>query len=265
MVEDRRRRSKAVDGGRRGSLLLRLGVPLLLVAGVGTVLAQRGGRNSDALPNAPYDGKFTFLRVQYDAAGMGGFRRGDPMWNHDYPRAELHFGKILSELSLVQTYLGGGNVLRADDPELFKYPIGYITEPGYWSVSEPEALALRQYLQKGGFLIFDDFEGSHWYNFEARMREVLPEGRLVRLEPSHPIFDSFFRIESLEFLTYRGVAEFWGIFEENDPAKRLMVIANYNSDMTEFWEWSDTDFAPIELTNEAYKLGVNYVIYAMTH
>jgi hypothetical protein len=165
----------------------------------------------------------------------------------------------------VQTYLGGGNVLRADDPELFKYPIGYITEPGYWSLSEPEALALRQYLQKGGFLIFDDFEGSHWYNFEARMREVLPEGRLVRLEGNHPIFDSFFRIESLEFLTYRGVAEFWGIFEDNDPAKRLMVIANYNSDMTEFWEWSDTDFAPIELTNEAYKLGVNYVIYAMTH
>ena len=61
------------------------------------------------------------------------------------------------------------------------------------------------------------------------------------------------------------MAEFWGIFEDNDPAKRLMVIANYNSDMTEFWEWSDTDFAPIELTNEAYKLGVNYVIYAMTH
>ncbi|HEX9895745.1 MAG TPA: DUF4159 domain-containing protein [Gemmatimonadales bacterium] len=241
---------------------------LLFLLGAGSVLAQRR-RNSDALPNAAYDGKFTFLRIRYDP-GSGGFGDGtfggrDPKWNHDYPRAELHFSKILKELSLVQAYLGGGNVLMADDPELFKYPIAYISEPGFWTVNEKEAEALRNYLLKGGFLIFDDFEGNHWYNFERQMRLVLPNARLVRLDASHPIFDSFFRIESLEFVSYRGVSEFWGIFEDNDPAKRLLAMVNYNSDIAEYWEWSDTDFAPIELTNEAYKLGVNYVIYAMTH
>jgi hypothetical protein len=244
---------------------LALVAALLLLAG--SVLAQRrGGRNSDALPNAPYDGKFTFARIRYDAGGGGGRGfRGDPMWNHDYPRAEVHFGKILSEVSLVDTYLGGSNVLTADDPELFKYPFAYITEPGFWSVNEAEAANLRSWLGKGGFLVFDDFGGQHWYNFERQLLTVLPEARIVKVDATHPVFDSFFRMENLAIETYRGYCEYWGVFENNDPTRRLMIIANYNCDMTEFWEYSDEDFAPIELTNEAYKLGVNYVIYAMTH
>jgi len=231
------------------------------------VAAQRRGRPPEQLPNTAYDGKFVFARIRYDARGFGGGFRGDPMWNHDYPRAEVHFARILGELSLVTAHQGVGNVLRADDPELFKYPFAYVTEPGYWTVSQAEAAALRAYLLKGGFLIFDDFAGNDWYNFEARIREVMPEGRLVKLDRSHAIFDSFFRIASLDMLhPFQGYpSEFWGMFEDNDPDKRLLMIVNYNNDMTEYWEWSDQDFAPIELTNEAYKLGVNYVIYALTH
>jgi hypothetical protein len=250
---------------RRG---LRLLPALVLAAGAGAVLAQfpEGSRGGwEPLPNARYDGKFTFARIRY-ATRMERFR--DQPWAHDYPRAEAHFGKLLSELSYTRTHLGGGNVFSADDPELFRYPIAYMSEPGWWAPSPPEAEALRRYLLKGGFLIFDDFAGNEWYNFEEQMRRVLPTGRLVRLDVSHPVFDSFFRIESLEFWhPYRpGMkSEFWGIFEDNDPARRLLVLANYNNDVAEYWEWSDTDFAPIELTNEAYKLGINYVIYAMTH
>jgi Domain of unknown function (DUF4159) len=267
MVEDGRGRSKPVAGGRE----------LLLLSGLllcGAPAMAQGGRNLDALPNTPYDGKFTFVRIKYNAGGSGSdfgpgaFSGRDPKWNHDYPRGETHFCKILSELSLVQSFLGGGNVLTADDPALFQYPIAYITEPGFWTVNEKEATGLRNYLLKGGFLIFDDFAGAHWMNFEEQLRKVLPEGRLVRLDASHPIFDSFFRIASLDFMHpyYAGFkSEFWGVFEDNDPAKRLMIIVNYNNDISEYWEWSDTDFAPIELTNEAYKLGVNYIIYAMTH
>ncbi len=239
-----------------------LGAALLLLAG--SVLAQRrGGLNADALPNTPYDGKFTFARIRYDAFGGRG-SRGDPMWNHDYPRAEVNFGKIISEVSLVDAYLGS-NVLTADDPELFKYPFAYITEPGFWTVNEAEAANLRNWLGKGGFLVLDDFGGQHWYNFERQLLTVLPEARIVKLDASHPVFDSFFRMENLAIESYRGFCEYWGVFEDNDPAERLMVIANYNCDMTEFWEWSDDAYVPIELTNEAYKLGVNYVIYSLTH
>ena len=101
----------------------------------------------------------------------------------------------------------------------------------------------------------------------ARWREAFPKLSLVRLDASHPIFDSFFRIESLDFShPYFGVkAEFWGAYEDNDPTKRLLMIANYNNDIGDYMEYSDEGFLPIALTNEAYKLAVNYVMYAMTH
>jgi hypothetical protein len=175
--------------------------------------------------------------------------------------------KIVRELSVLRPFMNGGNVFSADDPELHRFPIAYLSEPGFWTVTEAEATGLRTYLQKGGFLIFDDFFGGHWFNFESQMRKVLPNARIVRLEPSHPIFDSFFRITSLDYRhPYFGqAAEFHGIFEDNDPSKRLMVIVNYNNDIGDYWEWSDAGFVPIELSNEAYKLGVNYLMYALTH
>ncbi len=154
-----------------------------------------------------------------------------------------------------------------DDPELFKYPVAYLVEPGFWSLTAEETESLRSYLLKGGFLIVDDFADRHWYNFEQRMRDVLPDGRLVELDASHAIFHSFFEIDALDHRhPYYGMKSvFYGIYEDNDPVKRLMIIANYNNDIGESWEWSDTGFIPIELSNEAYKLGVNYIVYAMTH
>jgi hypothetical protein len=243
------------------------GTIALLAGAAGLALAQRQDLGRQELePNVPYDGRFTFVRLRYDNQ-LGGFgRRGMNAWSHDYNRAELHFGKILSEVSLVPTYLEGGNVLTLDDPELFKYPVAYIVEPGFWRPTDPQATGLGTWLRKGGFLIVDDFAGNQWSNFEEQMTRVLPGHRMVRLDVSHPVFDSFFRIASLEMTHpyYGAASEFYGIFEENDPAGRLMVMVNYNNDIAEYWEWSDTDFAPIELTNEAYKLGVNYVIYALT-
>jgi hypothetical protein len=240
----------------------------LLAAGAGLVAAQmqESGRQELA-PNVAYDGRFTFVRLRYDNPLGGGFgRRSMNAWAHDYNRAELHFGKILSEVSLVPTSLGGGNVLRIEDPELFKYPVAYMVEPGYWRPTDAQVAALGTWLRKGGFLIIDDFAGNQWFSFEEQMARVLPGHRLVKLEASHPVFDSFFRIASLEMTHpyYGAPSEFYGIFEDNDPDGRLMVMVNYNNDIAEYWEWSDTDFAPIELTNEAYKLGVNYVIYALT-
>ena len=152
---------------------LRSLLALGMVVAATTLMAQRRQRAPDALPNTPYDGKFTFVRIKYTLASMsgdGGFGYGDPRWNHDYPRAEGHFGKILSELSLIPTYLGGGNVLTFDDPDLFNYPIAYLTEPGFWSVNQKETEGMRAWLAKGGFLIVDDFVGNQWYNFETQLK-----------------------------------------------------------------------------------------------
>ena len=147
--------------------------------------------------------------------------------------------------------------------------MAYISEPGGWYPSDEEILGLQNYLLKGGFMIADDFRGSDWYNFDAQMKRVIPGSEFVELDETHPIFDSFFRIESLETLlppySRGGRPVYLGLHEDNDPEKRLVVIANYNNDIGEYWEFSDVGWYPIDLSNEAYKLGVNYLIYAMTH
>jgi hypothetical protein len=234
-----------------------------------------GVGNSDfSAFNVPYDGRFTFVRLRFtpDYTGWGrggGFFAGvNYWWDHDYPTAERHFSTMVAELTAVSVTVDASNILAVTDPGLSQYPVAYVSEPGHWTQTDEEAAAFRAYLLKGGFAIFDDFTGQDWFNFELQMGRVLPELRLVRLDASHPIFHSFFEIESLEPFVHpmgRFPASFYGVFEDNDPTKRLLVIANYDNDIGDAWEWSDTGWVPIDLSNEAYKLGINYIVYAMTH
>jgi len=238
-----------------------------------TAQAQRGfgggyggrSRREAIRPNTPYDGRFTFVRVRY-GPDYGFVSQGLP-WSHDYPTGEQHFMKILNELSLLNPHTEETNILTFDDPELFRYPVAYLCEPGAWVMSDQEAASLRTYLRKGGFMIVDDFRYQHWANFETQISRVLPEARFYDLDLSNPIFHAFFEIKTLDVPQYYDPppAIFRAIYEDNDPAKRIMVMINYNTDISEFWEWSDTGLKPIDESNEAYKLGVNYIIYGMTH
>ncbi|MQA30571.1 MAG: DUF4159 domain-containing protein [Luteitalea sp.] len=215
-----------------------------------------------------YDGRFTLVRLRWTS---GGIRRGGwgSAWNHDYPRAEQHLSLILKELTSLDVRIDGSRILTLDDPELFKYPIAFMWEPGFWTLTAAEAESFRAYLQKGGFAVFEDFDGrSQWANFETQMRHVLPDGRFVKLDNAHRIFDSFFTIENIDAIVHpmsNMPPSFYGIFEDNDPSKRLMVVANFDNDVPEYWEWSGQGLFPFDASNEAYKLGVNYVIYGMTH
>ena len=214
-----------------------------------------------------YDGQFTFVRLRWNSGfGRGGFGAA---WNHDLPRAEQHLAMIVRELTLVNMRGDGSKVLMLDDPELFNYPIAFMWEPGFWNLADEEAAAFRAYLTKGGFAVFEDFDGAQqWSHFEGQMRRILPQGRLVRLDQSHPIFDSFFRVQDIDAIVHpmSGIRpSYYGIFEDNDPGKRLMVIANFDNDVPEYWEWSGEGLYPFDTSNEAYKLGVNYLIYGLTH
>jgi hypothetical protein len=244
----------------------------VLLAGGATVLV---GGSADADPvGGPlrHDGRFVFARIRYaDGYRGGGFAyRQDLFWAHDYPRAEQNLMRILEDISLINPYLGpdGGTILMLDDPALFKYPFAYMSEPGYWTLTQAETVGLRNYLLKGGFLIFDDFHDDHWFNLEVQMQKVFPDLRWVELDVSHPVFHSFFDIKSLEFdkpMYAPAIPTFYGLFEDNDPNGRLLSVANYNNDIGEYWEFDGTGWLSIDLTNEAYKLGVNYIMYGLTH
>ncbi len=212
-------------------------------------------------PNVPYDGRFTFARIRYTV-----YRRSG--WEFDYPAMERNLMAAMKELTALRPHVAASNIHTFDDPELMRHPIAYLSEPGYWIPSDSEVVGLRTYLAKGGFLIVDDFMRREWENFAAQMRRVLPEARFVRLDASHPVFDTFFHMDSLA-MPYPhdpGLpAEFFGVYEHNDPQGRLMVVINYNNDIGDYMEWSATDWLPVNPTNEAYKLAVNYLIYGMTH
>jgi hypothetical protein len=244
----------------------------------GSALAQFGGRDFQQRPpttptNTPYDGKFHFARIRFTMHGPPTeWFEGHPdvKWDHDYPRAETHFMQILQELTTLRPHQGGGNIFALDDPELMKHPFAYLCEPGFWAPNDAEAAGLRAYLAKGGFIIFDDFFGARaWDNFSQSIHKVLPQAQLVRLDGKQPVFDAFFRVEQLEqhAINYgrRGPPEFWGIYEDNDQSKRLIAVVNYNNDIGESWEWSDTGALPVDVTSTSYKLGVNYLMYAFTH
>ena len=239
---------------------------VLGVAAIGVALpadAQQPGRGWGRMaiePNVPYDGRFTFARIRYTVHRRSG-------WEFDYPEMERNLMTVLKEITVLRPHTEGSNIHTLDDPALMKYPVAYVSEPGYWIPSESEVEGLRQYLAKGGFVIFDDFMGREWVNFEQQIRRVLPGAPIVRMDVSHPIFDSFFRIESLD-MTYPNnphiKAEFFGIHENGDPARRLVAIINYNNDIGDYMEWSGSGWLPVNLSNDAYKLAVNYIIYGMT-
>src|SRR5262249_25752097 len=153
--------------------------------------------------NVPYNGRVSFARLRFTPSrtgwgGGGGFFGGiNYQWDHDYPRADRHFTTILGELTTASmspaTELGS-----LGSPDLFRYPIGYICEPGWWNMSDADALNLRNYLLKGGMLIFDDFVGGAINNFQAQIHRILPDARLIPLDLSHPVFHTFFEIPSLQ-------------------------------------------------------------------
>ena len=252
---------------------------LAVLSSAAGVAAQRGffrsRQRNPTIHNVPYNGQFTFVRVNYTHWDGGDWYQGLPAWSHGYPLAEQNLMRIMNEVSYLGARSEEINSLKLDDPELLKYPVAYIIEVGWWQMQENEATALREYIQKGGFVIVDDFKvrgygfpaGGGWENFEDNMRHVLPNVRFYEMDLSHPIFHAFFEIKSLDIpQAYNaGRAIFRGVYEDNDPTKRLQMIINYNTDISQFWEWSGTGLRPIDDTNEAYKLGVNYIIYGLTH
>jgi hypothetical protein len=228
--------------------------------------------------NVPYDGRFTFARIRYK--GFEHFGREGPGWSHDYPDAEENFTKILRDVTAIRPFVEQGEMVGSvlvelNDPLLFRYPVSYMSEPGGWHASDKDVASMRAYLLKGGFMIFDDFRegwrGDYDFtNLKYEMARVLPKGKWVQLTGNEPIFDSFFKIDlklAVNSTSAYGtnLPTYWGIYQDNDPKKRLLLIANVDNDIGESWQYSATGFVPIQSANEVYKLGINYVIYALTH
>jgi Domain of unknown function (DUF4159) len=227
----------------------------------------------DALSRSPAPRQFYFTRGAY----TGYYRFRDFMsWTVDYPKADRQFLIGVRRLTNLDAY-ELENPVRLTDPNLDRYPFLYFVEPGYMALTEGEVESLRRYLKAGGFLVVDDFWGTfEWENFQSQIQRVLPGYAIVDIPLSHPIFSCFYDVK--EILQVPNVGQgiqggpTWeqdgyypavkGIFDEKG---RLMVVINWNTDLGDAWEWAENPYYPLKFSTYAYQMGVNYIIYAMSH
>lgn len=224
------------------------------------------------------DGEFQFVRLAYSSsnygrAGYGGYGRRNP-WQTDMPDAEYHFSRGIDRLTRVA--VGKPEFLTPLDEEIYDFPWIYAVEVGHWYLDDQEAARIRDYLLRGGFLMVDDFHGTwEWAVFVASMDKVFPDRPIVDIpendEAFHIIYDLDQRIQiPSRMFIYSGVTwekdgytPHWrGIY---DDERRLMVAINFNMDIGDAWEHADWPDYPENMTALAYRFGINYLVYAMTH
>jgi len=269
---------------------VRLGCGLLLVGALYAV--QRPFKQYPGIEyeefNLPRDwqrpAEWTFARLMFPPGPNNGYagRDGDwhygfSLWTQDYPRADRHFSEAVRRLTRLDVRSVEQAVNLEDGDDAYNWPWLYAVQVGEWGLTQGEAKVLRDYLLRGGFFVADDFHGSYeWQMFEQRIRYVFPDRPIVDIDDKDPIFHTVFDIDDrfqvpgaahvragCKNCYDGGVGAHWrGIYDDKG---RVMVAISYNSDLGDAWEWADDPYYPEKFSDLAIRLGVNYIVYAMTH
>ena len=279
---------------------LTTGLALTLTAG-SLVLAQRFGGgggfgrfegsqdgDDDRLP-PPRSAEFHFVRLEY--TDLPQFHRrwgassrdgtGTGWWLVDWPAADNHFTSGVNRLTRVDA--GDPRHFSLSDPHIFDYPFIYATQTGWWGLTGPECLHLREYLLRGGFLVVDDFWGpDQWNIFRQTMERVLPGQSITDIGESDSVMNVLYSITAkdrtfipgsrhlrrgaggqVEIVKPEGTSPAWRAMY--DGRHRMVVAVNYNTDFGDGWEFADVPYYPESMTALAYRYGLNYLVYSMTH
>ena len=280
-------------------MAVRMTLVLAILAGFLTVLHgfQRPFRVYQSLEgydNIPLPGDYkvpaewVFARLMYPQhpyARFGGRGRfgsmdwteGGTSWTQDYPRADRHFAQALRRLTRVDTRSVEQPVNLDDGDDVFNWPWLAAGEMGDWKLTDAQATKLRDYLLRGGFLMLDDFWGpDEWARFEESMKLVFPDRPIVEIEDADQVFHAVYDLDDRYQIlgqwalgrggmSYRAagtVAHWRGIYDDHN---RLMVVMSFNSDIGDSWEWADEPRYPEKYSALGIRIGVNDVIYSLTH
>jgi hypothetical protein len=217
-----------------------------------------------------------FGRYSSRYGGVFDWREGYTSWTQDYPRADRHFAQAMRRLTRVHAR-SVEQPVNLDFPEdVYYWPWLCAGEMGDWKLTDAQAKVLREYLLRGGFLMLDDFWGTpEWERFQESMQRVFPDRPIVEIENENAIFHTVYDLDDRYQVpgqwalrrgsTYRndGSIPHWrGIFDDKG---RIMVAMSFNSDLGDSWEWADDPQYPEKYSALGIRIGVNYVIYSMTH
>jgi len=236
-------------------------------------------------PDYQQPGEWAFARLMYPPVGRyyggvefnGTWKAGASNWTMDYPRSDRHFAAAVRRLTRIQAR-SVEQPVDLDEGDEFDWPWLYGVEVGHWRLTDAQAAALREFLLRGGFFMCDDFHGAiEWDAFFASMSKVFPDRPIVDIESSDPIFhtiydlDRRYQVPGALFLetgkTYEkgetGKTPHWrGIYDEHG---RLVVAMCHNMDLGDSWEHADNPQYPARFSDLGIRIGVNYLVYAMTH
>jgi len=271
---------------------LRLAFALVCIAisAVGVLVAQRPFKEYQAIeyedfalpPDYQEKTEWTRARLHYSAVNPhGGGRRGGYgrlalHWTMDYPRSDRHLLQGVRRLTRIHTRSVEQVVDLDGTDDVYNWPMLYAVEVGYWNLSDGEAHQLRDFLDRGGFFMCDDFHGvDEWENFMASFSRVFPDREIVDIADSDPIFHTLYDLDQREQVPgwqwyrtgstseYGGVEPHWrGVY---DTKNRLVAVICHNMDLGDAWEWSDDPRYPERWASLAYRIAMNYFIYDLSH
>jgi hypothetical protein len=228
--------------------------------------------------------EFQFARLMFPPGPLNGYRGRDgdwrtgiSLWTQDYPRADRHFSQAVGRLTRLHIR-SSEQPVNFDEGDVYDWPWIYGVQVGEWGLTDAQGQALREYCLRGGFFMADDFHGdAEYYEFASRMKKAFPEPeytiRAIADDDQifHAVYDigEKYQVPGQAHLglgyknrpTGRG-AQWLGIFDEKG---RVMVAISYNSDLGDAWEYADDAWYPSKFADLAIRLGVNYILYAMTH
>ena len=250
------------------SWLLRLVVGLFVMMPAASLHAQ-----TTSFANGE---SFRFVRIKYNSNSNFSYNRYGP-WAYDWPAAEQNLHLAIERTTKIPL-AGEPIVLTLEDEEIFQYPILYLCEPGYWLINQTEIDNLREYIDRGGFLIIDDFHdygdgqiGPEWENFYMNIKQVFPEMEPVELDIQHPIWSIFYDIDPDQALSTKAQSGevpwldadddlYYGIYDERG---RLAVVICYNQDIGDGWEWPGRNMG--DASTVSFQMAINFIMYALSH
>jgi uncharacterized protein DUF4159 len=277
--------SRTVDRRIVAALLAAMFAAASIVDAQSIIRGGRRGQRPRFATMEDLDGGFSYCRAYYNSVYNTGSGSG---WDTDYPAADNNFSVRLAELTRVPVTLGPERqprnlVIRLDDPVLFHCPLLFIEDTGGAEFTTEEVLRLREYLLKGGFLWMDDSWGSeNWNGWIQQISRVLPPGEfpVIDIPVTHQIMHTLYDVKEVPQIPS---INFWyrsnGQTSENgsdsarvffkgiqDREGHLMVVMSHNTDIADSWEREGDNREFFDLFSpRGYAIGVNVVVYALTH
>jgi hypothetical protein len=236
-------------------------LPLLALLVATVCLAQEFGRRR-IQQNEPPSTEFVAARWHFGTNGAIGHMG----WSHNYPQSDRHLNQFLMRVTRLDVQESSYRIVELGSDEVFDYPFAYVSEPGEMELTPGEVDNLREFVARGGFILMDDFDGqSQWDQMQSQVQRAFPGSVFEPMTLDHSVFSTYAKLDTFADMADNvpgGSITYYGLFTDNG---QLAILAGHNNDLANFWDWYGDGSMPLKPATDAFRLGANTVLYALTH